>query len=119
MRFLIVTLIVAVATFVIQLVLPWWSLGLVAFIVGYLSNLSGWGAFGAGLLGAGGTWFIYAMWLNMANESLLASKIGVLFSVPEPLLLVLIAALMAGLVGAFACASGSNLRDVLGRKEAV
>ncbi len=115
MRFLIITLAIALVSIVVQFFLPWWSLAFVAFIIGYLSNLTGWAAFGAGLLGAGGVWFAYAMWLNIGNESLLANKIGPMFFIPEPLLLVVVSAGIAGLVGALAAAGGRNLRGLLAK----
>lgn len=117
MRFIIITLIIAVATLGVQLVLPWWSLALVAFVIGYLSNLNWLGAFGAGLLGAGGLWFAYALYLNMANESLLATKLGPMFFGLQPLLLVLLSALIAGLVGGFATLGGRNLKGLLAKGE--
>lgn len=113
MRFLIITLIIAAATFGVQLVLPWWSLAIVAFIVGYLSNLSGWGAWGAGLLGCSGVWFFYALWFDVANQSLLSAKLGAMFGVPYPLLLALAAGVVAGLIGSLATLGGRNLRQAL------
>ncbi|CAN5393357.1 hypothetical protein BH09BAC1_BH09BAC1_24530 [soil metagenome] len=116
MRFLIITIAIAVVSFGIQFFLPWWSLAFVAFIIGYLSNLSGWAAFGAGLLGAGGVWFTYAMWLNVGNEYLLTAKIAPMFSLPDPILLVVISGAIAGLLGALAASGGRNLRVLLAKE---
>jgi len=115
MKFILTTLAIAAASAIVQLFLPWWSLAFVAFIIGYLSKLNGWAAFAAGLLGAGSVWFVYALWLNMGNESLLATKIGVMFGGLPPLALVMVAAVIAGLVGALASAGGRNLKTMLAK----
>lgn len=115
MKFIIITLAIAVVGFAVQMVLPWWSLAIVAFAIGFISNLNFFAALAAGFLGSGGVWAAYALMLNNANESKLASKIGALFTIPEPLLLIAIAALIAGLVGGFAAAGGRGLKQMLAK----
>lgn len=114
MKFIIITLAIAIVGFAVQLVLPWWSLAFVAFLIGFVSNLSGWAAFAAGLLGSGGVWAVYALSLNHANSSMLAHKMAVLFGLPvSAMLMVGVAALIAALLGGFAAASGRNLKKLV------
>ncbi len=113
MKFIIITLAIAVVGFGVQLVLPWWSLALVAFIIGFISNLRFMAAFAAGLLGSGSVWAAYALMLNNANESMLANKIGQLFTIPEPMLLIVISALIAGILGGLAAAGGRGLKQMI------
>jgi hypothetical protein len=117
MKFIFATLAIAVLGFGVQLVLPWWSLALVAFLIGFVSNLSGWAALAAGFLGSGSVWALYALMLNTGNDSLLAHKMAALFGVPSSaLLLVAISALIAALLGGFAAAGGRNLKQLVAHK---
>ncbi len=117
MKFIIVTLAIAAVAFGVQLVLPWWSLALVAFLIGFVSNLSGWAALAAGFLGSGSVWALYAFLLNSGNNSLLSHKMAALFGVPSSaLLMVPISALIAALLGGFAAAGGRNLKQLVTSK---
>jgi hypothetical protein len=117
MKFIFATLAIAVVAFGVQLVLPWWSLALVAFLIGFVSNLSGWAALAAGFLGSGSVWALYAFLLNSGNDSLLSHKMAALFGVPSSaLLMVAISALVAALLGGFAAAGGRNLKQLVAHK---
>ncbi len=99
---------------VAQLLLPWWSLAVVAFLVGLVLARSGKAAFLAGFVGAGLSWLLPALWLNTRNDGLLASRVAQLLplggSVP---LLLLVTVLVAGLAGGLAALAGAWLRAAL------
>ncbi|MDO7851132.1 hypothetical protein [Hymenobacter convexus] len=96
----------------VQLDLPWWSLAVVAFIVGLAIAPTGRVAFGAGFSGAALSWLLPAAWLAYQNEGLLAHRMAQLLplggSVPA---LVLVAGLVAGLSGGLAALAGAWLRQ--------
>jgi hypothetical protein len=110
MRLLLSILLIALLSFIAGMFLPWWSIALVAFLVGVLVPLRLWKSFLAGFLGIFLLWFVVALWLDLGNEQLLSQKIAELMHVPGSFLLVLITALVGGLVGGFASLSGSSLR---------
>ena len=95
----------------LQLVLPWWSLAVVAFGVGLGLAPSGGAAFGAGFGGAGLSWLLPAAWLAVQNQGLLAHRVAQLLplggSAPA---LVGVAGLVAGLAGGLAALAGAWLR---------
>ncbi|MBF9221618.1 hypothetical protein [Hymenobacter ruricola] len=95
----------------VQLDLPWWSLAVVAFVVGLAIAPTGRVAFWAGFSGAALSWILPAAWLAYQNEGLLAHRMAQLLplggSVP---VLVLVAGLVAGLAGGLAGLAGAWLR---------
>jgi hypothetical protein len=117
MKFILTTLAIAVLGFGVQLVLPWWSLALVAFLIGFVSNLSGWAALASGFLGSGAVWALFAFMLNSGNNSLLVHKMATLFGAPSSALLMIgVSALIAALLGGFAAAGGRNLKQLVANK---
>ena len=95
-----------------QLFLPWWSLAMVAFIVGFgVARSSGGVAFGIGFGGAALSWLLPALWLNTQNHSLLAGRMAQLLPLGGSVAaLVVVAVLVAGLTGGLAALAGAWLR---------
>lgn len=97
-----------------QLVLPWWSLAVVAFAGGLALAPTGRAAFGAGFGGAGLSWLLPAMWLAHQNQCLLAHRVAELLPLGgSATALIVVTALVAGLVGGLAALAGRWLREAL------
>ncbi|GAA4351981.1 hypothetical protein GCM10023185_11140 [Hymenobacter saemangeumensis] len=97
-----------------QLLLPWWSLAVVAFALGFLLARSGKAAFWAAFAGGGLSWLLPALWLNLRNDGLLASRMaGLLPLGGSAALMVVVTGLVAGLVAGLAALAGQRLRAAL------
>lgn len=95
----------------VQLFLPWWSLAVVCYALGFVSARFGGSAFGIGFGGAALSWLLPAAWLNMQNEGLLAHRMAQLLPLGgSAVALVLVTAVVAGLVGGWAMLAGAYLR---------
>ncbi len=95
-----------------QLVLPWWSLAVVAFAVGFAFAPTGWAAFAAGFGGAGVSWGLPAAWLAQQNDGLLAHRVAQLLPLGGSVAaLVVVTGIIAGLVGGVAALAGAWLRQ--------
>lgn len=102
---LLLTLLLATAA---QLVLPWWSLAVVAFAVGLGLAPTGRTAFVAGAGGAALSWLLPAAWLTHQNGGLLAHRMAQLLPLGgSASALVAVAGLVAGLVGGLAAVTGA------------
>ena len=94
-----------------QLDAPWWSMAVVAFIVGLAIAPSGRVAFVAGFVGAGLSWLVPAAWLSYQNDGLLAHRVAQLIPLGgSAVALVIVTGLIAGLVGGLAALAGVWLR---------
>ena len=95
----------------VQLDTPWWSMAVVAFIVGLAIAPTGRVAFWAGFVGAGLSWLVPAAWLSYQNDGLLAHRVAQLLPLGgSAVALVIVTALIAGLVGGLAALAGVWLR---------
>ncbi len=111
MKFLISTIIIAILSFVVGLHTPWWSIAIVAFVVLLLQPQKPFYAFLSGFLGIFLMWAIAAAFINVANGSILANRVGELLGIGAyPILLITIGSLVGGFVGGFAALSASYLR---------
>lgn len=97
-----------------QLVMPWWSVALVAFVVAFVLAPTGRTALVAGFGGAALSWWLPAAWLTHQNGGLLAHRMAQLLPLGgSPVALVAVAGVVAGLVGGLAALAGTWLRAAL------
>lgn len=115
MRTIITTLSIAIAGFVVQLFLPWWSLAVVAFLIGIASDLGRFKIFLSALVGSALVWGGYALYIHTSTEAILTNKMAGIFGLQQAWLLVLISALVAGLAGGFAGLTGKNIRSLINK----
>ena len=101
MKFLIQIILVAILTYLGQLIGPWWMVFAAAGLAGILVRNKGVSVFFAGFLGVAILWFVQTLLIDRANESILSTRIAELFTLNSPMLLILITALIGGLCGGF------------------
>lgn len=111
-KFLIQILAVIIICLVLQLFMPWWTAAVAAFIISIAFNNTSFNAFTIGFISVFLVWSAYALWLDSQNASILSSKIAVLFSVKQPVILVLITGLIGGITGGLGGWVGNELRKI-------
>ncbi|MDZ4844991.1 MAG: hypothetical protein SH857_05510 [Chitinophagales bacterium] len=112
MKFLLSIALTAIASLLLQIVLPWWSLALAAFLIGIIVSQSLFFSFLSGLLGTALVWWVYAWFIDMNTASLLSEKIAAMLQIGSPTALILLGGVLAGIVGGFAAASGSAFKKL-------
>lgn len=112
MKFFISVILIALLAFLVQLFLPWWSLAIVAFLVGLLIYQKAGMAFLSGFVALFLLWGGIALIINMQNQGLLAEKVAALLPLSgSSILLILVTALIGSLVAGLASLSGHYLRS--------
>lgn len=112
MKILVSIILTALLAFIGGLYLPWWSLAVAAFLTALLIPQRGGRAFISGFTGVFLLWGIMAWLFDFKNESILSAKIAAVFPLGgNPLLIILVTAIVGGLVAGFAAMSGSYLRS--------
>lgn len=109
MRFLIHIVVVFLFSWLLQTFLPWWTVAVASFIAGLLFGESGFRSFAAGFIGAGLLWVVMAWYIDSSTDSILTSKVALLFPTKTVGLLIMLTGLIGGLVGGFASMTGGIL----------
>ncbi|MBA2498244.1 MAG: hypothetical protein H0V30_00800 [Chitinophagaceae bacterium] len=111
MKFLVSVVLIVLLAFLIQLFLPWWSLAIVAFLVGILIYQRAGMAFLSGFTALFLLWGGIAFFINIQNQDILARKVALLLPLGgSSILLILVTALVGALVAGMASLSGHYLR---------
>lgn len=110
MKLLLSTFSVAVLTIIFQIALPWWSLAIAGLIAGIVLNQNAFVAFMGGFLGSSLVWGCYSLYIDFSTNSILSEKIAAIFSLNSPLLLVLLSAIVAGIIGGLSCLTANLFR---------
>ena len=96
-----------------QSFLPWFSLGLVAVVLGFGFRQTALQAFITGLVGGFLLWAGYAGYLHFLNEGILGDRMGRLFGGVGGWAIVGITGLLGGLLAGVGCWTGQALRRVV------
>jgi hypothetical protein len=110
---LLLFLLIALLSFILQLFLPWWIIAVVAFAAALWKAVSGSSAFWSGFLAVAVVWLLMAIFTHIRTDGILTSRIAALFNLPASFLLILITAIIGGLVGGMAALSGYFVRQAL------
>ena len=108
MRFILSLISIIIGAAFAQIYSPWWVATIICFLIGGIAGMKGLSSFFTGFLGIALLWGGYAFYLDTKSGSLLSGKMALLFgeSFSSPALLIA-TAVLGGLIGGFACLSGS------------
>ncbi|MCC5927036.1 MAG: hypothetical protein JJU41_10810 [Bacteroidetes bacterium] len=110
MLIIIITIVLAL---LLQLILPWWSAPLVAFLVAASFKQKPLYAFINGFTAIFLLWFVVASGIYLFNSGILGDRLAALFSLPYGYLTVVVTALIGGLAAGSAALSGNLLRTAI------
>ena len=108
MKFLIQFVAILFAAHLLALFMPWYSIALAAFVMGYFlkSNTN----FLAGFSAIATLWIFNAWLVDSGSSADLAERVAKLLMLKYEIVLFLAMAIIGGLVGGFAALTGSLLR---------
>jgi hypothetical protein len=107
MKFFLQVLTILLLALVLELMLPWWTIAIAAFIGGAVFNSKS--NFGAGFLAIALLWIVHALIIDTSAAAPLAERVAGIFKLSKPLLFV-VTGVIGGLVGGFASMAGSALQ---------
>jgi hypothetical protein len=105
--------------FFAQLYFPWWSIAIVAFIVGVFVHGSAPNSMAYGTAAATLLWAIYAGWQSSANGGLMSDAISGMFGGKvSGTQLIFVTGLVGGFVGGLAAMTGTLFRNLFNKEVA-
>ncbi|SMD39035.1 hypothetical protein SAMN04488029_4014 [Reichenbachiella faecimaris] len=117
MLFIFRLILIAVLTYLIAMMAPWWSAILCAAIVAFFLPGNNFNAFLSGFMGVGLIWMVMAWKLDVETNSIMSQKMVELFPVDEVNMLIIASAIIGGLAGALGAFSGNSFRQMFVRKK--
>lgn len=117
MKLILRLILIVVATYFLSLYLPWWTVLLVAGLVGFFIPGGGFNVFISGFLGAGLLWMVYAWYLDIETNSILSEKVVQLFPFSDNFMLVVITGFIGALCGGFGAITGNSFRQLFIKKK--
>jgi hypothetical protein len=112
MRFILLLLVLATATVLLNPFLQFWMMMIMIAIVSALSKVKPMAAFFAGGLAMGMGWLAKSMYLMMSTGSPLADRMGELMGIGNGIMLAGITSMLGFLLGGFSALSGSTFRNL-------
>lgn len=107
-------ILIALISLVAQLVLPWWSLAIVAFAVCFWHSPGGGRAFLYGFVGVALVWLGYALLIQLQTDGVFVGRMSeLLFKSNTSVLPVLVTTVLGGIVGGVAGVAGHFVRQAL------
>ncbi|ARK09540.1 hypothetical protein [Fibrivirga algicola] len=107
-------LLIALLSLLAQLILPWWSIALVAFAFCFGRPMSGGRAFLASFLGVGLVWLGYALLQHVQSGGILTSRMSEVMKLPaSPVYLLVLTPVLGGLVAGFSGLAGYWVRQTV------
>ena len=108
-----VFIVVLIASFLLQLVLPWWIIVIISFatcgLIGKTAKLSLWSPFFAIVL----LWIGMALFKSIPNQHLLVSKVAQMFGVQAWWLILALTAILGGFTAAISGYCGYQFRKAI------
>lgn len=112
-------ILIALLAWILGLFLPWWSLAIPCVLLGAWLGKSSGRSFLYGFLGVALLWLLQSIFIHIGNAGVLSERIGELLSLPDPILVIIITAVIGGLAGGLSTMTGFYFSKAFIRKEAV
>lgn len=107
MRIVQSILIIALLSAIAQMLLPWWSVAIVAFGTTAILSTEPAKGFLAGMGGTGLWWLLAILWRDVPNHQILSVRMAELFHLPGTIWFIVVSVLVGALTGGLAGAAGA------------
>ncbi len=117
MKLIIKVMLIALLTYLSGIYFAWWGAVIVAAFISLLIPTSSFSAFVSGFIGAGIVWIVMAWKIDIESQGVLTNKVAQLFTVDDPIYLVIAAGLIGALAGGLGSLSGNSFRQIFIKKK--
>lgn len=114
---MVLILLIAIFAWILGIFLPWWSLAIPCFFLGAWLGKSGVRSFFYGFAGIALLWLLQSLVIHVGNDGILTARIADLFSLPNPILVLLITVLTGGIAGGLSTMTGFYFSDTFLQKK--
>ena len=104
---MLLTLLILISAFLLNLLFPWWSIVIPGLIFGYLFKHKAGSSFGWGFLALFLLWGGQTMFIHFSNDAIMSTRIAEMLGVGSPYLVILITGFLGGLISGMATLTGT------------
>ncbi|MCP9291386.1 hypothetical protein [Gracilimonas sediminicola] len=108
---MLLTILILITAFLLNLFLPWWSIAIPGLVFGWWFNEKAGPSFVFGFVALFILWGGQALYVHFANDAILSTRIAEMLQVGSPLVVVLITGVLGGLVSGLATLTGALVQN--------
>lgn len=102
-----------ITTWLITLFLPWWGVLIPAIIFGAWLLERPTASFLTGFLATGLAWFLQALYIHLANDAILSTRVAEMLGFQSPWIVLAITFLIGAFPGGLGCMLGTQIKNNL------
>lgn len=110
MKYIINILVIAISAWILSSLIAWWMIAVMPFVIAVANKQKAGAAFASSFVAIAMLWLYLIMQTDIANESILSTRIAQLFGLGHTLFLI-VNVLVGGLVGGLGGWSGAAMRS--------
>ena len=117
MSFIFRIIIIGIISFYMPHHLPWWSITIITFGIGFAFDENYFSHFLSGFIGVGTAWLFLLLSLDSSTNSIISNKIIDLLEISSVNMLIIYTSILGGFIGGIGSCSGKSLKEVLYKKK--
>ena len=110
-------MLVAALAYIAGLFLPWWGVVVAAGLVSLVIPTSSFSALVSGFVGVGLLWLTLSWKIQIESKGVLADKMAAIFTVDDPIILVISTGFIGAVCGGLGSLTGNSLRQIFQKKK--
>ena len=117
MSFIFRIIIIGIISFYMPHILPWWSITIITFGIGFALDENYFSHFLSGFIGVGTAWLFLLLSIDSSTNSITSNKIIDLLEISSVNMLIIYTSILGGFIGGMGSCTGKSLKEVLYKKK--
>ena len=117
MSFIFRIIIIGIISFYIPNYLPWWSIIIITFGVGFAFDENYFSHFLSGFIGVGTAWLFLLLSIDSSTNSVISNRIIDFLEISSVNMLIIYTSIIGGFLGGIGSCTGKSLKEVIFKKK--
>ena len=117
MSFIFRIIIIGIISFYMPQYLPWWSIIIITFGIGFALDENYFSHFLSGFIGVGTAWLFLLLTIDSSTNSIISYKIIDFLEIGSVNMLIIYISILGGFIGGIGSCTGKSLKEVLYKKK--
>ena len=117
MSFIFRIIIIGIISFYIPNYLPWWSIIIITFGIGFTFDENYFSHFLSGFIGVGTSWLFLLLSIDSSTNSVISNKIIDFLEIGSVNMLIIYTSILGGFIGGIGSCTGKSLKEVIFKKK--